>query len=207
VTVQNNSGADFNGPVQVAVHFSSDGVLDASDPVLVQSAKPMKLKNGQAKPVKFRVPLNTLPEGQFTLLGSATVSGLTASSAGPSLTVADPFVRLLGVPGAGGKPITLGKRASLSVPLQNAGNVPTTRAPATYTLLVSTDGTDAGAIFQTTAVGKLGLKPGASRPQKLSVTIPAGAFAPGAYTLIVKVNAELNETNGQTVALIPATFV
>ena len=62
-------------------------------------------------------------------------------------------------------------------------------------------------MVQTTAVGKLSLKPGTSKPQKLSVTFPAGAFAPGSYTVIVKVNADLNQTNGETVALIPVTIV
>ena len=47
--------------------------------------------------------------------------------------------------------ITSGKKASLAIPLRNDGNVPTTKSPATYTLIVSTDGTEAGAVFQTTA--------------------------------------------------------
>ena len=93
-----------------------------------------------------------------------------------------------------------------SVPLQNVGNVPTSRNPVTYTLNVSPDGTAEGTVFTTTAVGKLSLKPGASRPQKLTVTFPPGAFAPGSYTLIVRLTADLNETNGDPLALIPFTI-
>ena len=93
------------------------------------------------------------------------------------------------------------------MPLRNDGNVPTTKTPATYTLIVSTDGTEAGAVFTTTAVGKLALKPATAKPQKLSLTFPAGSVAPGTYTLIVKVNAELNDANDSVVATIPVTFV
>ena len=48
------------------------------------------------------------------------------------------------------------------------------------------------------------MKPGQTKAQKLSVTFPAGSFAPGSYTLLVRITAaDLNDTNGQTVALIP----
>jgi hypothetical protein len=206
VTVRNDSGADFNGPVTVAVLASTDAVADAGDTTLASSAKPLKLKAGQSKAVKLSVLLMNLPQGQYTLLGSATAGGLTASAAGPAVSVAPPFVHLVnGGPAAPPKPITPGKKASLSIPLRNDGNVATSKTPATYTLLLSPDGTESNVAFQTTATGKLALKPGTAKPQKLAVTFPAGAFASGTYTLIVKVNAELNDANGQTVALIPVT--
>ena len=63
-------------------------------------------------------------------------------------------------------------------------------------------------MFETTALGRISLKPGQTKPQKLTVTFAPGTFAPGSYTLIVRLtSAALNQTNGQTVALIPFTIV
>jgi hypothetical protein len=208
VTVRNDSGSDFNGPVNVSVLASQDGIADVADVAVVQSAKPLKLKAGQSKAVKFKLSLATLPQGAYTLIGAATVDNLTSTANGPAMAVQQAVVHLVnGGAAPAVKPITGGKRAALAVPLRNDGNVPTTKAPATYTLIVSTDGTEASAIFQTTAVGKLALKPATAKPQKLSVTFPAGSVAPGTYTLIVKVNAELNDTNDQIVSTLPVTFV
>jgi hypothetical protein len=208
VTVRNDSGSDFNGPVAVSVFASQDAIADVADVAVAQSAKPLKLKVGQTKAVKFKLALANLPEGSFTLIGAATVDNLTSSANGPSLSVQAPFVHLVnGGAAPAVKPITGGKKASLAVPLRNDGNVPTTKSPAAYTLIVSTDGTEAGAVFQTTAAGKLALKPATAKPQKLSLTFPAGSVLPGSYTLIVKVNAELNDTNDQIVTTLPVTFV
>jgi hypothetical protein len=208
VTVRNDSGSDFNGPVTVTVLASQDAIADVADVSVAQSAKPLKLKVGQTKAVKFKLALATLPEGSYTFIGAATVDNLTSSADGPSLSVQAPVVHLTnGGAAPAVKPIAGGKKASLAVPLRNDGNVPTTKSPATYTLIVSTDGTEAGAVFQTTAVGKLALKPATAKPQKLSLTFPAGSVPPGSYTLIVKVNAELNDTNDQVVTTLPVTFV
>lgn len=208
VTVRNDSGADFNGPVNVSVLASQDAIADVADVAVAQSAKPLKLKVGQTKAVKFKLALGTLPQGAYTLMGAATVDNLTSAANGPSLSVQAPVVHLINGGAAPAlKPITGGKKAALAVPLRNDGNVPTTKSPATYTLIVSTDGTEAGAVFQTTAVGKLSLKPATAKPQKLSATFPAGSVAPGSYTLIVKVNTELNDTNDAVVATLPVTFV
>jgi hypothetical protein len=211
VTLRNDSGGDFADHVLVSVRASTDNVLDDSDVAVAQLDKVLKIKLGaQAKPVKLKVPLGSLPTGTITLFGVAVAEGLTASSSGPALSVEQPVVHLVG--GAGpvtvAKPIKLGKKATLLVPLQNIGNVPTTKTPATYTVIVSSDGTEGGAVFQTSATGKVALKPNASKAQKLAVTFPAGAFSPGTYTIIVKLNsADLNDTNGQTVAVLNASFV
>jgi hypothetical protein len=208
VTVRNDSGTDFNGPVSVSVLASQDAVADVADVSIAQSAKPLKLKAGKTKAVKFKLALATLPQGSYTLIGAATVDNLTSSANGPALSVQQAVVHLVNGGAAPAiKPITGGKKAALAVPLRNDGNVSTTKSPATYTLIVSTDGTEAGAVFTTTAVGKLALKPASAKPQKLSVIFPAGSVAPGSYTLIVKVNAELNDTNDQIVTTLPVTFV
>lgn len=211
VTVRSDSGS-FSGPATVAVHASADGVLDAADTQLAALARTFKLGVGAtAKPVNLKVPLGALPAGHQTLLVTVTATGVAATVAGPTVRVEPAHVNLVGLSATGGgpTPLALGKRATLAVPLQNTGNVATTKAPVAYTLLFTTDGTEAGTVFSTTAAGKVSLKPGAgTKPQKLTLTLPpAGTLAAGAYTVLVQLAAELNVTNGQTVALMSVNVV
>lgn len=212
VTLRNESGGAFVGLVIVAIRASSDAVLDAGDAQLVTVPKTLKFRAGATgRPIKLKVPLGALPAGQQTLLATATANNVTTTGApGPTVSVEPARVNLVGLPGAGpaaGKPLAVGKRATLSVPLQNTGNVATSRAPATYTLVFTTDGTEAGKVFETTSVAKVSLKPGASKPHKLSLTLPPATSLPaGTYTLLVRLSADLNQTNGETVALLPVTI-
>jgi hypothetical protein len=208
VMVRNDSGVAFNGPVNVAVLASRDAIADVGDVTVVQSAKSLKLKVGQSKVVKLKLPLASISAGAYQLLGIATMNDLTSSAAGPAMSVQTPVVHLVGAGSAPpGKPIVGGKKTTLAVPLRNDGNVSTTKTPATYTLIVSSDGTEAGGVYQTTATGKISLRPGQAKPQKVRLTFPAGTFAAGAYTIVVKVDAPLNDTNGQIVTTLPVTFV
>jgi hypothetical protein len=189
---------------------SSDQVEGPNDLLLLETQKQVKLKPGASKKIKLKVSFPAdAPTGQQFVVVSGGVNGVTATGATPTaVTVQAPFVRITGsnVPAPVTKPLTFGKPAKLSVRLTNEGNVPTTKTPATYSLIVSNNGTPAGQVFSTTALGRINLKPGATKPQKLSVTFPPGSFAAGSYTLIVRVNAELNDANGQTVALLPFTI-
>jgi hypothetical protein len=210
VTVRNDGNAAFDGPVNVMVLLSNDAIADVGDVAVAQAAKKLKLKTGQEKALKFKVPLSTLPQGIFTLLGAATANDLTSSAIGPSLSIEAPVVRLVsaGTPPALKKPITAGKKVTLAVPLRNDGNFATTKMPATYTLTLSSDGTEAGGVYQTDTTARINLKPNQSRPQKVSFTVPASAaLTAGTYTLIVKLNAELNDTNGQIVSSVPLSVV
>ena len=209
VVVRNAGGSDFNGAVTVSVLASQDAAADTGDIALAHSDKRLKLKAGQSKTVKMKASLASVPAGNYTLLGTATANNLTSFVAGPSVNVQAAFVHLVsgGAATPPKKPIVAGKKATLSVPLRNDGNVATTKTPATYTLIFSSDGTEAGAVYQTTSSGKLSLKPGAAKAQKVNVVVPAGSLAAGTYTVIMKVSAELNDTNGQILTAIPATAV
>ena len=207
--VTNTTGAPFAGPVTFTALASSDAAPGASDVQLVSVTRNVKLKAGasRAMRLKFAFP-PTVPQGDRNVLVTAAADRTSDTAAGPRVSVQAPFVRLTGLPAGApaARPLAFGRRAAFAVPLQNVGNVPTSRTPATYTLAVSRDGTDAGQVYQTTATGRLNLRPGASRPQRVSVTFPPGSFPAGTYTLIVRLNAELNQTNGDTVALIPFTI-
>jgi hypothetical protein len=207
VTVRNESGVAFNGLTDVAVLASGDGIADVGDAIVAQSSKRLKLKIGQSRSVRLVLPMATLPVGTYQLLGAATTNDLTSFAAGPAVSVETPVVHLVGAGSAPppGKPIRADGRATLLVPLRNDGNVSTSNMPATYTLIVSTDGTEAGGIHQTTATVRTKLKPGQAKQQKVNVRFAPGAFPAGTYTILVKLDADLNDTNGQLIATLPAT--
>jgi hypothetical protein len=207
VVVRNDSGGTVKAPVSVAVLASSDAIADVGDLAVAQASKPLKLKAGESKAVKLKLPLTTVPVGTYQLLGVATVDNLTSSATGPAMRVEAPVVHLVGAGSGTLKPIHAGKKASLSIPLRNDGNVATSKSPATYTLIVSADGTEAGGVYQTSASGRIGLKPSQTKPQKVSIAVPAGAIPAGSYTVLVKVNAESNDTNNQLLAALPVTFL
>jgi hypothetical protein len=205
VTVRND-GVAFSSRLKVAVLASRDAIADVDDITIAQSSKPIKFKIGQTKAVKLKLPLATVPVGAYQLLGIATAEDLTSSAAGPAVNVEAPVVHLVSSGSAPpGKPIHAGKNAALSIPLRNDGNVKTTKAPATYTLILSTDGAETGSVYQTTATGRISLKPGQARSQKVNVALPAGT-ASGTYTVLVMLTTELNDTNGQVLAALPATI-
>jgi hypothetical protein len=208
VTVRNDTNAAFNGPVTVAILASTDATADAGDVALAQSDKRLKLKPGQTKVLKFKPSMASLPQGTYTLLGAATVDNLTSAATGPALNVQAAFVHLVsgGTATPPKKPITAGKKTTIAVPLRNDGNVATTKTPATYTLAFTTDGAGGTAtLFQMTVTGKVSLKAGQTKPQKVSFAVPAGSLAAGTYGLAIKLSAELNDTNGQPLVAVPVT--
>jgi hypothetical protein len=208
VTVRNDTNAAFNGSVTVSVLASQDAVADSGDVAVVQSDKRLKLKVGQTKVVKLKASMTSIPVGAYTLLGAATASNLTSFAAGPAVNVQTAFVHLVsgGTATPPKKPIAAGKKTSLSVPMRNDGNIATSKTPATYTLEFSTDG-GAMSVFQMTATGKVRLKAGQSKPQKVSFVVPAGSVPAGTYSLVVKLSAELNDTNSQVVTTVPVSVV
>jgi hypothetical protein len=173
---------------------------------LMRTTKNFKLKPFSQKIVKLKLAVPaSLPEGDMALSVSvSTNDGRRDTALGPAFRVAAPVVRLVGtVATAPGGGLVFGKRAKLKVPLRNDGNVPTTKTPVTYQLIVTATEDDAATpVFQTSASGRLNLKPGKSKPQPLSVTIPQASFPPGNYFLHVKVDADLNLTNGQTLVTL-----
>jgi hypothetical protein len=188
----------------MAVLASQDAVADGGDVAVVQIDKRLKLKVGQTKTVKLKASLAAVPQGSYTLLGTATATNLTSFAAGPALQVQAAVVHLVsgGTATPPKKPITAARKTTIAVPLRNDGNVATTKTPATYTLEFSTDG-GSSSVFQMTSTGKISLKPGQSKPQKVSFVLPAGSVAAGTYSLVLK----LDDTNGQVVDIVPVTVV
>lgn len=206
VTIQNNGDADFSGPVAFAIHASLDDALDAGDgKALLAITKTMHLKAGATGGIKLNVPLTEIPLGTQKLLVTATADNADSTKVGPSVTVAQPFVSLTAPPISPGpkKPLKFGKKGLFTLALQNLGNIPTTPGVVNYTLIISPDTTEAAGVFTTTTTGKVKLKAGTIKPQKLKVLFPAGSFAAGNYYALVKLNAEMNQTNDQVITAIP----
>jgi hypothetical protein len=211
-TVTNTSPTvAFKGAVTYTVLASSDTLPGQADTTLHSVTRRLKLKAGASRNIKlkFKFPTDT-PEGQKNILVTLSGPGVSALGVvGPTVSIEEPFVRLTGLVGSApaGSLITFGRRATFLIPMQNAGNVPTSKTPVTYKLIVSKDGTEPNQVYDTLVLGRINLKPGTSKAQKLNVTFPPGAFAPGTYVLIVQLsNAALNQTNGQNVALISFTI-
>ena len=101
------------------------------------------------------------------------------------------------------KTLTLGTRGAMSGRCFGTG-VGRGRKRCVYRRRI---GTEAGGVYSTAAAGGVTLTPGAAKPQQLSLAVPpAGTLPAGTYTLLVRLSAELNVTDGQTVALIPVTI-
>lgn len=207
-TVTNTSPtAAFKSEVTYNVLASADKTPGQPDTTLLSLTRRLNLKAGASRNIrlKFKFPTDT-PQGQKNILVALSGVGVSALGAvGTTVSIEEPIVRITGLVGSApaGSVLAFGKRSTFSIPMQNSGNVPTSKSPVTYQLIVSKDGTEANRVYDTQLLGKLGLKPGNSKAQKISATFPPGAFAPGNYVLIVRLaNAELNQTNGQNVALI-----
>jgi hypothetical protein len=130
------------------------------------------------------------------------------TKAGPVVRVEQPVIRLGTLPaGPPGKPLTLGKSASLALPLQNTGNV-MAKGTISIELLASRDGTPNGAVSIGTATAKVGVKPGASKATKFKLALPTSLpDGAGVYFLLAKVTAvgslgATNATDGTIVGSI-----
>jgi hypothetical protein len=212
VIVSNNNYTGFTGPATVAVTALSTGVsaseTGGGDSVeLMRTTRTLNIKPFKSKVVKLKLVVPaSIPEGDKSLSVSVSTSdGRRDVANGPTFRVAAPVVRLVGTAEtAPGGALVFGKAARLKVPLRNDGTVPTTRTAVTYDLIVTASPDESSPpVFSASSVGRLALKPGKSKVQSVSVVLPPGSFAPGNYFLHVRVNAELNLTNGETLVTLP----
>ena len=144
VTVTNSGTAAVSGSATITLFATTTGVIDsASTNVGSLTIKNLPLKAGKSTGKSINVSKLSLPAGTYTLLAQATDSAgnVSASTTGPTLTVAAPFVSLSAVVGAV-KPTSpkVGKPATFVVTITNAGNVDST-GDLTLAIGVSSDGT------------------------------------------------------------------
>jgi uncharacterized delta-60 repeat protein len=217
VTLTNAAATDFAGPVTVTLFASTDGTVNPGAATqIAQVNANLKLKPAASKPVKVNALIPALATGNYTLVAMVAGAGtdnVEFLKGGPAVAVEQPVIRLT-VPTAAPlpKPLTLGKTASVALPLRNGGNV-MAKGTVAIELLASTDGTPGNATSLGVVNAKVGLKPNSAKPAKLKLTLPASLpMGPGTYTLLARLTAvgslgAPNEGNGTIVGSIQVTFV
>jgi hypothetical protein len=209
--IENNNATNFAGKLTIAVAARDAGISASADggdvpTVLAVQTKNFKLKPHTGKPVKLKLNVPaTVSQGDKELMVSVTnvLDGSVTNAAGGTFRVEPPTVELVGDPATGSAGfLAFGKRAKIPVSIRNDGNVPTAKTPVTFDVLVSSTPDGANPVYQTTVSAKAKVNAGTTKRTLLGVTFPTGAFAAGNYFLILRPTADLNTTNGQTLATL-----
>jgi hypothetical protein len=216
VTIENNNLTGFAGKLTISVAArdmsvgasSTGGASDAPAPtVLAVQTKNLKLKPHSGKPVKIKLTVPaSVSQGDKELTVSVTnvLDNSTTQADGGTFRVEPPTVNLVGDPASGSAGfLVFGKRAKIPVSIRNNGNVPTAKTPASFDVIVSSTADGTKPVYQSTVSTKLKVNPNTTKRTTLAVTFPTGAFAAGNYFLILRPTAaDLNQTNGQTLATL-----
>ena len=220
VKVINNGPGLLKGPVSVSLYASSDSTLNTgTDTPIKTITKKLKLKAHKGKTLKFsfNYPSN-LPDGSYRLLAQVDSGNAVAESdetnnvavSATPVTIAAPFIDLSGsfasaIPAAAAQ----GAKESVTVLVQNTGNV-VAAGPLTISLTASADNVaDAGDTAITSFTKKVKLKPGAKAAIKFKYLLPAGLT--GSQFLIAGADtggtfAESNEGNNTIVSAAPISI-
>jgi len=209
VTVNNPTGQTVSGPVTVTLLVSLGQSLGGATQLLAVTEK-LKLNAGAHKALRIKLSsFPSLPKGSYYLIATVkapdgTVTG--AAVATPSLTIAPAFItikasNLLGLPAA----IAPGEKLTLSLTLQNNGNVP---AAGTAGLTVSLSASSTGTGGQTVATTPLRvkLKAGKSGVYRVRFVVPAGTAAGSYYlaaSLAVSALGDTTTADGMAVSGVP----
>jgi uncharacterized delta-60 repeat protein len=209
VTITNPTSQTIAGPASVTLLASLGQSLGSAVQLLAVSEK-LNLKAHAHKAVRIRLSsFPSLPKGSYYLIATVkapdnTVTG--ASVATPSLSIAPAFVtvktsNVLGSPAS----IASGKKPTLSLTLQNNGNVP---AAGTAPLTISLSPTSTGASGTTVATTPLPvkLKAGKSGIYRMKFTVPAGTAAGSYYlaaSLAVSALGDTVAADGMAVSSMP----
>jgi hypothetical protein len=194
ITLLNDSDTDVAGPVTLDLFASSDATLsESSDPSLGRLTKTQKLKSGAtSKPVKVKLVIPAVDaDGDFRVFARATGAGAGSTPAvaesATQLRIERPVVDVAPTaPALAPVSFKAGKPGTLSIPLRNAGNT-MAKGSLAADLFFTTDGTAGTSLGQSSAVVKVGLKPGASKATKVKVATTG--IAPGSYVLLVRLTA------------------
>ena len=182
VVAQNTCTGELKEDVTVQLYVSPDGSLADATPVGSPVVKKVSLK--ASKSVRIPVKIKSFPSepgGTYQLIAAVTdSSGNTSSVAGPSLTIAPPFVTAV-LSGLQPRPagVAPGKKESLVFTVTNSGNIAAAGAP-TLAISLSTDSTGANAQAVAGVPVKIKLKAGAHGHYSAKFTVPSD-LAAGAY--------------------------
>jgi subtilase family serine protease len=186
--------------------------------IVTTPAKNLKLKPGKSKSVqvKFTYP-NVTAGAAYALVATVDSANGVAEgnetnnegSSATNVTIAPAFVDLAAVSLGQLKngTIAIGKKNSISLTVQNLGNVPATgQLKMDFYASTTPDGViDAGDILLGSVTKKLKLKNGASKTIKVNGGVVDPSFPPGSYYITAVINnppaiAETNAANNTVVS-------
>jgi len=188
VTVSNPGKQAISGTATVTLYLSPSDSLDGATQLLAVMPK-LKLKAGAHTSLQLKLSsFPSLPKGRYFLIATVTgPDGTTTGAAGPSLTIAPPFVSVVA---SDVRPTPLsvapGKKASLALTVRNNGNEPAS-GTAALTVNASTNPSGAGGTPVTSLPLRLKLKPAASKACRVKFAVPP-ALPAGSYYLVVSLN-------------------
>jgi hypothetical protein len=208
VTVSAPAGKPISGPVTVTLYASSAKTLTNATKLLPFTQR-LKLKAGARK--AFHLKLTSFPttlQGSYYLIAAAQgPDGTTTAVAGPSLTVAKPNVAIHLLKVSGSPTIVAPRKAlTLSLTLQNAGNIPAAGNPRlTISLAASSSGAGGQTVARTSLRG-VKLKAGQSKAYRVKFVVPTGTPAGSYYlatSLAVSALGDSNAADGIAVSEMP----
>jgi len=188
VNVSNPTAHAIDGLVTVALYLSPQKSLIGATQ-LVSVTKSLTLKSRQVRPVKLKLAsFPSLPQESYFVIAAVTApDGTTTAAVGPTVAIAPAFVSVVA---SGLRPSTAavapGKKSSLSLTLQDMGNV-LASGTATLTVTASTDPSGAAGTALTSTSLKVKLKPRAAKTYRVKFVVPP-SLAAGRYFLAVTVN-------------------
>jgi len=236
IQLANNSDKKMGGTAHYALYASTNPVLNIADTANtlfcgnVSASAHIAAQGTKDDKVRITVPA-VAATGQYYIFAVPTGKKVDPNSGGRAATAIDvvpPYVSLadnkytppldVNSPDYANKFVnfTLGKKGTLTIPINNGGNVPA-NGKAFFDVFLTHDGTlnnDQGFAFQTFNNVSIKVSPSGSKVYKLKLVfprnLPAG-FTPGKYFIAVKVRctgdlATLNKLNECVVAAVPANI-
>jgi hypothetical protein len=195
----NQTAAPISGKSTLAVYATASGTIDASAVLLTQASASLTARSGKPinKSLSVKLPPG-LPAGSYQLVARVTdPSGtINDSAAGPTLTVAAPFIALSESVAKSTLPkssVPGGKaRGAVLLTIANAGNVATSGSTS-VALFATTGSAGSSSSTQVASVSK-SLRIQAGKSARLSIPLKSlPALAPGNYSII----ALVTDPNGQ----------
>lgn len=196
IRVTNAGDISLSGLVPISVRLTAGDAARADDPEIFRTFKSLRLKPGQAKVLKFRMPmLPDVPAGRYRLSvvldpENAIVERSEQNNAAVSAdeyVLADPFTDVSGAYRGPPTGLAIGRPGRATLDLTNAGNVPAAGTITVSVLASIDDKAGANDVLVATIPVRLRLNAGSAKSLKLRLVLPPD-LTPGTYFLIARVD-------------------
>jgi subtilase family serine protease len=211
IRLTNTSQKKFTGPIDITIYASANESTTGAAAIGTLDIAKVTLAGDGYKTIKVKYDYpSTLSSGNYNMIASIAATGTDTSPASAfaayPVAVSAPTVDLADAFDVSYVPVTPGTTQSVSVAIQNLGNI---AADGSYSVsLYSSDTTtlDSSSVLLDTSPQKtIKLKSGASKIVRISFTAPADA-QPGTYYLVAKLNPVTTPADSKTsdeIAAVP----